>query len=344
MNSIMLSIVIVTYNSAEYLIQCLESVFASNPKSSFEIIVIDNASYDNTYNTVSPMYPNVTFINNESNNGFAYANNQGIAVSKGKYILLLNPDTLIIDNAFDVMIDFMESTLDAGACGCKVLNDDGSLQPSIFGFPTLLKEVGHLFRLDRMAWLYKILKSSKIACKIAGNKLSVVNASDSIIEVDYLLGACLMLRKSAIETVGPLDDKIFMYIEDTEICHRLSINGYGVYYVPEGKIIHFGGKSSETNDQRMLYEYTKSRLYFYRKCYGNLKTLLFKIILITDLIFKMIAVWFVKYKKEMQQLQTRYSSTTAENEELSYAATFQSRLKSFKLYQSILKMVLTYVL
>lgn len=337
-----ISIIIVTYNSKDYLCNCLSSILSSSTKSTYEIIVVDNASLDNTFQIVSPLYPSVKFIHNCDNNGFAYANNQGISIAKGEYLLLLNPDTLIIDNALDVMVEFMESMPDAGACGCKVLNDDGSLQPSTFGFPTLTKDLGHLFRLDRMTWLYSILKSSKIVNQLIGTKLSAVSNSDSITDVDYLLGACLMLRKSVIEKVGPLDDKIFMYIEDTEICHRLSINGYGVYYVPGGTIIHLGGKSSATNDQRMLYEYTRSRLYFYRKCYGNTKTNLLKTILVFDFIFKMLVIWFVKYKNEMQQLQTRYSGTNDIFKPVSYIESLSMRLQSFKLYKNILKMVISY--
>lgn len=342
MNSIMVTIVIVTYNSSEYLVKCLDSIYASNTKSNYEIIIIDNASRDNTYDIVSPMYPDAVFIKNDENNGFAYANNQGIALAKGKYLLLLNPDTLIMNNAIDVMVDFLESNNNAGACGCKVLNDDGSLQPSFFGFPTLIKEVGHLLRIDRMQWLYGIIKSSKLLAKLALTNLVVLNSADSVIEVDYLLGACLMMKASVIEKVGPLDEKIFMYIEDTEICYRIKASGYGVYYVPQGEIVHFGGKSSATDDQRMLMEYTRSRLYFYSKCYGALKTYALKSIIITDMLFKMLTIWFVQYQKEMQQLQTRYLNTADIKETTSYIDTLPNRINSFRLYGSILKMALKY--
>jgi GT2 family glycosyltransferase len=342
MSKIIVSIVIVTYNSKEYLIGCLSSISASLTKTNYEIIVIDNASRDNTYHSVSPQFPNVKFIYNNINNGFAYANNQGIAIAEGKYLLLLNPDTLIVNNAIDTMVDFLESNENAGACGCKVLNDDGSLQPSFFGFPTLIKEVGHLFRIDRMRWLYGILKSSKLLSKIARTNLAVLHAADSVMEVDYLLGACLMIKASVIDRVGPLDDKIFMYIEDTEICYRIRANGYGVYYVPQGEIVHFGGKSSATDDKRMLMEYTRSRLYFYRKCYGNIKTYALKSIILTDMLFKMMTIWFVKYQMEMQQLQTRYTNTVDSDEYPSYIATIPNRIDSFRLYGSILKMAITY--
>ena len=342
MDNVLVSIIIVTYNSVDYLVKCLDSIYASTTKSSYEIIVIDNASRDNTYDIVSPMYPNALFIKNEKNNGFAYANNQGIAITRGKYLLLLNPDTLVINNAIDVMVDFLESNPNAGACGCKVLNDDGSLQPSFFGFPTLIKELGHLFRVDRMRWLYAMFKSSKLLSKIARTNLAVLNTADSVMDVDYLLGACLMIKASVIERIGPLDGKIFMYIEDTEMCYRIKAKGYGVYYVPYGEIIHFGGKSSATDDQRMLREYTRSRLYFYRKYYGNFKTFALKAIIIADMLFKMMTIWFVKYQREMQQIQTRYMTTVHKDEYPPYLATIPNRIKSFRLYCSILKMAIKY--
>ncbi len=158
MNDVLVSIIIVTYNSVDYLRKCLDSIYALTFSFSYEIIVIDNASCDNTFDFVSNTYPNINIIKNKENSGFAYANNQGIESARGKYMLLLNPDRLIMHNSIDVMINFLDSTPNAGACGCKVLNDDGSLQLSYFGFPTLIKELGHLLRIDRRRWLYGSLK------------------------------------------------------------------------------------------------------------------------------------------------------------------------------------------
>jgi len=342
MNKIKISIIIVTYNSATYLVKCLDSIYASNTKFSYEIIVIDNASSDNTYGVVSPLYPSAYFIKNEENHGFAHANNQGIELATGEYYLILNPDTLINGYALDVMVDFLEAHSDAGACGCKVLNEDGSLQPSYFGFPNIMKEFGHLIRIDRMLWLRTVLRSSRLLSKIFRLNLAVLNASESVLPVDYLLGACLMLKTSVINKVGALDDNIFMYIEDTEMCHRIKANGYGVYYLPGCEITHFGGKSSETNDHRMLFEYTRSRLYFYRKCYGVFNTCALKIIIIIDMLFKMTLVWIAAPQREMQQLQTRYKSDGGGEIKPCYKSTLPDRKKAFILYGSILKMVISY--
>jgi hypothetical protein len=341
-DSVLVSIIIVSYNSVDYLIKCLDSIYSSVNREKYEIIVIDNASRDKTYDIVSPMYPEAIFIKNENNNGFSYANNQGISIARGKYFLLLNPDTLVHDNAIDIMVNFLKSTPIAGACGCKVLNDDGTLQPSYFGFPTLIKEIGHLLRIDRMRWLYNVLKSSNMIKKMARTNLSASAPASSVVEVDYLLGACLMIKASVIEEVGPLDDNIFMYIEDTEICFRMKSNGYGIYYIPHGEITHFGGKSSATEDHRMLKEYTLSRLYFYKKCYGKIKTYALKSIILTDMLIKMTTIWFFRYQSEMQQLQTRYKKSVDNNENQSYVSTIPDRVKTFRLYGSIIKMTVNY--
>jgi GT2 family glycosyltransferase len=342
MSKIAVSIIIVTYNSKKYLIDCLNSILLSQTKSIYEIIVIDNDSNDDTSEVVPSQFKNVKFIHNRINNGFAFANNQGIVEAKGKYLFLLNPDTLILDNAIDIMVEFLESNENAGACGCKVLNDDGSLQPSFFGFPTLVKEIGHLFRLDRMRWLIQLLKSYKWLRTLARTNLSTLSAADTVMEVDYLLGACLMMKTSVIEKVGPLDDKIFMYIEDTEMCYRIKANGYRVYYIPHGKIVHFGGKSSATNDQHMLMEYTRSRLYFYRKCYGRFSTYALKSIIIAHMLSKMVTIWFSKHQLEMQQLQTRYKSSSDVEANSTRGTTIPDRIVSFKLYVSILVMTIYY--
>ncbi len=132
-----------------------------------------------------------------------------------------------------------------------------------------------------------------------------------------------MIKASVVEKVGALDDKIFMYIEDTEICYRIKDHGYGVFYVPHSEITHFGGKSSSTEDHRMLKEYTLSRLYFYKKCYGRFKSYTLKAIILIDMLIKMLAIWLVKYQPEMQQLQTRYTKLVEKNECKSYGPLYR---------------------
>lgn len=336
------SIVVVSYNCRNYLIDCLKSLEIITTKYSYEVIVVDNASNDDTYDEVQPLFPQYTFIHNEKNLGFSNANNQGILRANGRNILLLNPDTVVLDNAIDMMVEFLDSNPDAGACGCRLLNDDGSLQPSYFGFPNIYKEIGHLLRIDRDSLIYRKLcslgyfKNKSNASFIASDNRTAVE------EFDYLLGACLMIKGDVIDNVGMLDDNIFMYIEDTEICFRIKQHGYKIFYLPFGQIIHYGGKSSATADKRMLKEYTRSRIYFYKKCYGYFMSLMLKSIIIVNMLIKMVLIWFEKPDNELTKLKSR--SKNNDNKEYNkepYASLTKARYASFKLYASIIKMVLS---
>lgn len=336
------SIVIVSYNCKNYLVECLKSLEQAPKRLSYEVIVVDNASNDDSYNEVRPLFPQYTFMYNEINLGFSYANNQGILKATGRNILLLNPDTVVQDNAIDMMAEFLDSNTDAGACGCRLLNDDGSLQRSYFGFPSIYKEIGHLLRIDRDSRIYRKICSFASVKKISKTNFIAFENKTSIEEVDYLLGACLMIKGDVIEKVGMLDDNIFMYIEDTEICYRIKKHGYKVFYLPFGQIIHYGGKSSSTADSKMLREYTRSRIYFYKKCYGPAMSLMLKGIVIADMLINMVFIWFEEPDREMKKLQTRYKNDSSEdNDKEPYASLTKARYTRFKLYASILKMAVS---
>jgi GT2 family glycosyltransferase len=336
------SIVIVSYNCRNYLVDCLKSLENTASKYSYEVIVVDNASNDDTYNEVHPLFPHYTFIYNEKNLGFSNANNQGILKANGRNILLLNPDTVVLDKAIDTMVDFLDSNPDAGACGCRLLNDDGSLQPSYFGFPNIYKEIGHLLRIDRDSWIYRKICSLAYFKKKSKANFIAFDIKTSVEEVDYLLGACLMIKGDVIDKVGMLDDNIFMYIEDTEICFRIKKYGYKIFYLPLGQIIHHGGKSTATADKKMLEEYTRSRIYFYKKCYGYFLSLMLRIVIIIDMLIKMVLIWFKKPGNEMNKLQTRYKNNdNKENDKEQCVSLTKARYSSFKLYASILKMAIS---
>lgn len=338
----LVSIIIVNYNSYDYLINCIDSIKNSKSDFSYEIIVVDNASTDNTAVDFPRTHTDIKFISNEFNNGFASANNQGIEVAVGEYILLLNPDIVVFDYSLDSMAKFLKNNPKAGGCGCKVVNDDMSFQASYFGFPSLIKEFGHLLRIDRNRWLLAKIKNSKIYTGGSSRKSELIGLSEikSTIEVDYLLGACLMVKKVVIDKVGPLDDKIFMYIEDTEWCFRIKKSGYGIHYVPTGKVLHYGGKSAETIDQRMLFEYSRSRLYFYGKAYGLFQKSVLKMIIVTDMVIKSLFVWFSMPKLEMKQLQSRYKNVFSAEQSVSARDYFVSHFRSVSLYFSIIKMAI----
>jgi len=245
-----LSIVIVSWNTAALLRDCLSAIFAAQPPRRLEIIVVDNASGDGSADMVAREFPDVLLIRNTANAGFARANNQGIAASQSAYILLLNSDTLVPPGALTQLIEFMLRQPDAGACGPRLLRLDGQPQAFAFGSdPT----PGYLLRRG----LFRLLLR---------RPLHDWN-TDRIQVVDWVSGACLMVRRTAIEQAGLLDENMFMYFEDNEWCLRIRRAGWKVYYDPTICITHMGGQSLRQNPAARS-AYYRSLDYFYAKHYG----------------------------------------------------------------------------
>lgn len=220
-----LSIIILTWNSKNLLRICLESIYSNTRTKDYEIIVVDNASYDKTCEMLNVSFPKIRIIRNETNRGVAPARNQGLAVARGEYLLILDVDTVIEDGALDVLMKFMENNSAVGLVGPKLVYPDGELQYSCRKFPTVPS---------------KLLR--RIPLRLA-NKLLVdeeYRAWDhaSVQEVDYVIGACQLIRREAFEEVGELDDKMFYGPEDVDYCLRLRKAGWKVVYNPETKIIH----------------------------------------------------------------------------------------------------------
>ena len=195
-------------------------------------------------------FPDVHLIVNESNLGFARANNRGIAMSRGRYVLLLNSDTVASPAALEMLVAFMDAHLEAGVVGPRLLRPDGTAQPYAFGGdPTL----GYLLRRGFN--------------RLRGRYLHDWD-TDAVQEIDWVSGACMMARRAAIEQAGPLDESIFMYFEDNEWCLRIRNAGWKVYYDPQAAIVHLGGQSLAKNPAARQ-AYTGSLRYFYRKHYSR---------------------------------------------------------------------------
>lgn len=240
-----LSIVIVNWNTRDLLAQCLQSVYDTTGSLDFEVVVVDNASTDGSQAMVRNHFPQAQLIENQKNEGFARANNQAICASRGRYILLLNSDTIVQLGALEAMVHFADRHPEAGIVGCKLLNADGSLQPSWAQFPTFWSELmGRNFRKWRPM------------------------ADDQAFEVDWVGGACLLARRKAIEMVGLLDEDFFMYSEETDWCFRVVRNGWKVCFLPGTGVIHFGGGSSRRASDKTLVQLYQSKLRFFHKHYG----------------------------------------------------------------------------
>ena len=268
-----LSIIIVNWNTRDLLRSCLLSLAdgdlsaglrdPSSVTSSVlaEVIVVDNASQDDSTAMLQEEFPAVRLISNSENVGFARGNNQGIAVSKRQYIVLLNSDTVIPPGALATLVCFMETHPDAGAVGPRLLRTDGTPQSYAFGCdPTL----GYLLRRGVNAFLFK-------------RALHDWN-TDVVQTVDWVSGACMVLRHTTLEQTGALDENIFLYFEDNDLCLRMRQAGWRVYYYPQIGITHIGGESLRRNPaaQRAYYQ---SLAYFYTKHYGMLACTIMKALL-----------------------------------------------------------------
>ena len=253
------SIIIVNYKTCELLCNCIQSIISETKIYSYEVIVIDNASKDGSANIVKKKYPHIKLIENKTNKGFAYANNQGINITKGDYILLLNPDTVIIQSAIDKMIHYIKSNTHINALGCKLLNADMSLQPSCYRFPRLLPLIANILHL----WIILPLRKTFLLSSLL-NK-----GYEDIHPVDCVRGACLLTYKGIFKEIGLLDESFFMYAEETDWCYRLKKSGYSLYYFPEAKIIHYQGQSSKINYTTNMIQRQESIKIYYIKHYGK---------------------------------------------------------------------------
>jgi len=252
------SIIVVNWNTKALLRDCLNSVY-EQIRDDYEIIVVDNASTDGSKEMVRNDFPKVVLIENNKNRGFAAANNQGMAVAKGKYVLLLNSDTIVLDNCISNIVSFADKHHRAGVIGCRVLNSDSTLQQTCFMFPSIL----NLFLSS--SYLYKIFPKSRFF----GRELMTWWDANDIREVDIVKGCFMLVRREAIEEVGGMDENFFMYAEETDWCYRFKKNGWKVLFAPVGEIIHYGGQSTTQIPVAMIVQLRLSILKFIKKHYGR---------------------------------------------------------------------------
>jgi GT2 family glycosyltransferase len=212
---------------------------------------------------VALQHPDVRLIRNDDNLGFAQANNQAMGLANGNYVLLLNPDTTVRAGALDTLVTFLEEHPHAGAAGARLLNPDGSLQHSCSPAPTLFNEWLHLFHLDRE--------------RRQGMSAWNVEAAR---EVESLIGACLMLRREAIDEIGRLDERYFMYSEEVDYCYRLRKAGWPLYWVPQAVVVHYGGQSTRQIADEMFLQLYQNKLLYFRKHYGRADAWAYKFILL----------------------------------------------------------------
>jgi GT2 family glycosyltransferase len=262
----LLSIIIVNWNTRQHLMCCLASIMANAPIFPFEVLVFDNASADGSVESVAAEYPQVRLIASPENLGFARGNNRAASGARGQFLLLLNPDTVISSGALDTLVRYLISQPHVAAVGPRLVHLDGSIQHSIERLPTLYRELWRLVHLDH---LYPVSTYSRLAF-----------ASLRPRQVEVLGGACLLLRREAVTATGPFDEEYFMYSEEIDLCDRLHEKGWELHWVPEVVICHLGGQSTRQVADQMFVELYRSKVKFFRKRRGPVSAWLYKLVLL----------------------------------------------------------------
>ena len=260
----MLSVIIVNYNVKFYLEQCLESVRRASRGLQVEVFVVDNLSTDGSVEYLSGRFPEVTFIANRENVGFARANNQAIRQSKGRYVLLLNPDTIVGEDTLARSVEFMESHPEAGGLGVYMLNANGTFAPeSRRGLPT------PFVAFCKMSGLAKRFPKSRLFGRYYMSYLD----KREVNEIEVMSGAYMMLRREALDKVGLLDEDFFMYGEDIDLSYRVLKGGYKNYFLPV-RMLHYKGESTVKSSYRYAYVFYQAMRLFFRKHFSHYSLLI----------------------------------------------------------------------
>lgn len=254
------SIIIVAWNVRKLLEDCLASVYNQTKDVNFETIYVDNASEDGSVDMVAKEFPQVKIIKNERNEGFIRANNQGIEISQGRYVLLLNSDTIILNNAIAKTASFADEHPKAAVVGCKVLNLDMTPQRTCFMCPSVL----NMFLAT--TYLYKMFPKSRFF----GREYMMSWRCNDVREVETVAGCFSLVRKEAIRQVGLMDERYYVYGDDPDWCFRFKEDGWKIMFTPDAQIIHYGGQTTKKLPRKFLFQLFGSKLIFMKLHRGRL--------------------------------------------------------------------------
>ena len=244
-----LSIVIVNWNTSSLLLQCLDSIYNTGSQYSFEVIVIDNSSSDDSVTLVEKNFPAVILIRNQQNLGFARANNQGLLIARGRYYMLLNSDTIVLPGAIDKLVQAAECNPHVGVVGPKLLNMNGTVQESWASFPSFLSELtGKNFRFRQP-----------------------VQSFPFSYDVDWIMGACMLVRAKTVAEVGNLDEDYFFYSEELDWCFRIKKKNWKIWYLADAEVYHLGGGSTNRGSFAQLFYLYQGKILYFQKHHGVIK-------------------------------------------------------------------------
>lgn len=292
-----LSIIIVNWNVKELLRACLHSLleaWADSPTLTLEIIVVDSASSDGSAQLVRDEFPQVQLIASDENLGYARGNNIGVAAGQGRYLFLLNPDTVVAPTALSELVRYLDDHPEVGALGPQLRWPDGAVQSSRRRFPT----VGSLFWESTLLgqWFPDNRHLRRYHCRDI--------PPDHIQAVDWLVGAALLIRREAWQQVGPIDEEFFMYFEETDWCRRTATAGWAIHYLPSAQVVHYEGKSSEQVLAARTLRFQRSKLRYTRKYFGAGWATLLRLFLWLTYAFQWLeesAKWLIGHRRSLRR-------------------------------------------
>ena len=281
-----LSVVIVNYQTFELTRDTVNSILKYSYPFTYEIIVVDNASGDDSLAKLKDYFKDdVKFIASKENNGFAAGNNQALRVAEGRYVLLLNSDTIVWEYTLENIYNYMELNPDVGACGCQVLLENGELDKACKrSFPNVKNSFFRLFHIPTNS---------------NDNDYNLDNLDDDgTYEIDCLTGAFMFINKKALDDVGFLDESFFMYGEDIDLCYRIKKAGYKIVYIGNSKITHFKGASSKKQKSKLIYEFYRAMYVYYKKHHANESSFIVNFIVYLGIAFLCILKLFLNLFKK----------------------------------------------
>jgi len=274
---LMISVIIVSWNAQDYLMQCLASLFTGDCRHPVEVIVVDNASTDGSPEAVAKSHPQVRLLRNATNLGFARANNLGIAAATGKYVCLINSDVKVLPGCLNRLVEYAENHPEAGMIGPRVIGGDGKLQRSCRGFPTVWNMFSRALALD------SIFPGTRV---FTGYSLRHW-PQDTCRAVDILSGCFWLVRRKSLDDVGGLDESFFMYGEDMDWCKRFWKHGWKLAFVPSAEAIHYGGASSANAPVRFYIERHRADLQYWQKHHSGAAVVFYFLITCLHLLLRL---------------------------------------------------------
>lgn len=301
------SIIIVNYNTKELTKNCLKSVYEQTKDLNFEIFLVDNASSDGSQEMIKNEFPNVILIENKENLGFGRANNLGMEIAKGKYIFLLNSDTILLNNAVKIFFNWYEENNiknNIGAIGSYLLNNNMEIIHSFWEFNFIIGQLKHRYNIVLRIFIIKILKKIKLIKPFKKNSNKKENKLINI-EVDYITGADLFIKSDVIKKIGKFNEKFFMYFEETDLQYRMELEGLKRIIINGPKIIHLEGMSEKVSSKKR--EMITKSLYVFLNIYrSRTQMIIFKTLYLMSIFIEIVIDFFEKkytYKENINYLK-----------------------------------------